>query len=59
MALTIPEEIWTVPSVEIPVTNNDLTDAIPPITSTEMPADCAKVEIPELLAKVAIPAWSA
>ena len=38
MAVIIPEEIKTVPSVEIPDTDNELTDAIPPITFVETPA---------------------
>ena len=40
MAVTIPEEILTVPNVLIPsvFTKSELTDAIPPITSVAIPA---------------------
>ena len=46
----IPEEIWTVPNVEIPDTDNEVTDAIPPLTFVETPDDAIKVVvIPESL----------
>ena len=41
MAVTIPEDICTVPNVEIPDTDREVIDAIPPITLVAIPADVA------------------
>ena len=38
VAVIIPDEISTVPNVEIPETSNEVTEAIPPITLVAIPA---------------------